>query len=170
MIGVIGATIDVKDQAFGDIEVLVNQIQKLVGWNVNDGVAAGQANLYFADKRTIAASGNDPLDLQGIVGTTALTNLRGAVLFAKLKAILVLADPANNVANNVQVTRPASNGVPFLLAGGDGFNLGPGAFAILADPNLAGLATVTPGTGDLITMVNTAGVNSVDYWIVLIGT
>jgi hypothetical protein len=56
------------------------------------------------------------------------------------------------------------------LAAGDGVSIGPGGCFLIADPSLAGLGTVTPGTGDLITVTNAAGGTGVDYEIMIVGT
>lgn len=127
------------------------------------GAGAGQADMIWHDRRTIAASATDSLDLAG----TALQNPFGANLtFARLKMIFVRAAAANT--NNVNVVRPASNGVPWALAAGDGFAVKPGGLFLWHDPSAAG-AVVTAGTGDLIDIVNSAGGTSVEYDVVLVG-
>lgn len=126
------------------------------------GVAINQADLVFTDTRTIAASGNEDLDLAG-----SLVDAYGTTLtFARLKVLLVVAAAAN--ANNVRVTRPASNGVPIFLAASDGLDVRPGGFAFLAAPDATAYA-VTAGTGDLINVANSSSGTSVTYDVVLIG-
>jgi hypothetical protein len=66
----------------------------------------------------------------------------------------------------VQVTRPATNGVPIFLAAGDGHNLGPGDFVLRTYRN--GI-TVTPATGDLIHITNGGAGTNVTYDVVIIG-
>lgn len=128
------------------------------------GVAAGMADLVFADTRTLAASGTEDLDLAG-----ALADAFGAAqVFARVKALVVQADAGNT--NNVQVIRPASNGVPLFMAAGDGVALRPGETLVL----VAGVAdaighVVTAGTGDLLTITNSAGTTGVTYSIMVIG-
>lgn len=130
----------------------------------SNGTGAGQASQMWSDQRTLGASGTENLDLAG-----SLVNTFGVTLtFTKLKVAIFRASAANNAANLVQVTRPASNGVPFLIAAGDGFSLTPGAFAVFCWPDAAAI-TVTAATGDLITVTNSAGTNSVVYDVVLIG-
>lgn len=128
------------------------------------GTGAGQVDRVFTDTRTLAASGNESLDLAG-----TLTDALGATItMARVKAIFVSAAAANT--NDVQVTRPASNGVPFLMAAGDGIALRPGAFMIWGSgsADATGVA-VTAGTGDLITFTNSAGTTSVTYTVVILG-
>jgi SPP1 family predicted phage head-tail adaptor len=108
-----------------------------------DGTAADQANVLFTDTRTLSASATEDLDLAG-----ALANaLGGSAVFAKVKAVLVTASAANT--NNVNVTRPASNGVPLFLAASDGVAVPPGGAFMLAGPGTAGLCTVTAHVGRL---------------------
>jgi hypothetical protein len=129
----------------------------------SNGTGAGQASQVWSDTRTLAASATEDLDL-----AASLVNAFGVTLtFTKIKLIAVRAAAANNVANNVNVTRPASNGVPWLLAAGDGIALHPGA-SIIAQSPLGW--TVTPATGDLVTFTNSAGTNPVTYDVIIIGT
>lgn len=127
-----------------------------------DGVGAGQVDRMFSDTRTLAASASEDLDLAG-----SLTDSFGvAVTMARVKLIYVAAAPGNT--NNVNVTRPGSNGVPWALAAGDGVGLVPGGAFMMFAPNAAGIL-VTSGTGDLITIANSAGGTSVTYDVVILG-
>jgi hypothetical protein len=128
------------------------------------GTGTGQADRVFTDTRTLAGSATESLDLAG-----TLTDAFGATItFVTIKAVIVRAAAANNIANQVQVTRPASNGVAIFMAAGDGISLAPGyAFAWFGSGTGV---TVTPATGDLLTITNSAGTNSVNYDIVVIGT
>jgi hypothetical protein len=96
----------------------------------------------------------------------ALTNAYGTVTFARIKAILIVADAGNT--NNVNFSRPASNGVPLFLAASDGLPIRPGGVFLWACSDATGIA-VTAGTGDLITLTNSAGSTAVTYSIVIIG-
>lgn len=129
-----------------------------------NGTGAGQADVTFVDTRTLAASGTEDLDLAG-----ALTDpLGGAAAFARVKLLVVQAAAGNT--NNVNVTRPASNGAPLFLAAGDGVSLRPGEFLMLAvgAEDATGHA-VTGGTGDLLTVTNSGGGTSVTYSIAVVG-
>jgi hypothetical protein len=122
--------------------------------------AVGQANVLFTDTRTLAASTGEDIDLAG-----ALTDALGAgIAAAEVVAIYVAAAPGNT--NDVQVTRPAANGVPLFLAAGDGFAIGPGDFSLRTYRN--GVA-VAAGTGDLIHVANGGGGTPVTYDIAIIG-
>jgi hypothetical protein len=130
--------------------------------NFANGSGANQANKVFTDTRTLSASGTESLDLAG-----GLTDAFGVTLtFTKIKAIIVTAAAGNT--NSVQVTRPASNGLPLFMAAGDGIPLTPDAVFAAVFPNADGVA-VTAGTGDLLTFTNSAGSTSVTYTIVVVG-
>ena len=126
------------------------------------GTAAGMVDRVFADSRTLIASATEDLDLAGV-----LTDTFGAsITFAKIKAVIVKAAAANT--NDVNVSRPATNGVPLFTAVSSGIGVKPGgAFAWFC----AGTGvTVTAGTGDLITITNSAGGTSVVYDVIILGT
>lgn len=144
------------DLSTPDDPFLYNVLQTL-----SNGTSLGQATQQWHDQRTISASGSDALDLAG-----SLVNAFGVtVTFTKIKAILVRASSGNT--NNVNVTRPASNGFVWFLAAGDGFAIQPGAFNLWVDP--VGV-TVTASTGDLLTLVNSSSGTGVTYDIWILGT
>lgn len=131
-------------------------------FTLTDGTGLNQANRLWSDERTISASATDSLDLAGV-----LTDPFGATLtFARIKGLLIAANSANT--NNVNVTRPASNGVPLFLAAGDGISVPPGGLFTWFAPTAAGVV-VTAATGDLIDMVNSGAGTSVTYQVVVIG-
>lgn len=133
-------------------------------WSVQlaNGTGASQASQVYQLSSTLAGSASTNFDLAG-----TLTNIFGATItFTKIKLLAIKAAAANNVANNLQVARPA-NGLVWFLASGDGFYLAPGAFVIWYDP--AGVA-VTTGTADILTLTNGAGVNTIAYDLLIVGT
>lgn len=145
-----------------DLASVAAKIAAALSVSFTDGAGAGQANVVFNDTRTITASSNEDLDLSG-----SLTNsIGGSAVFARIKAILVKAASGNT--NNVNVTRPASNGVPLFLAASDGIAIKPGGAFLWVAPDASGVA-VTADTGDLINLANSAGSTSVTYDIVIVG-
>jgi hypothetical protein len=145
-----------------DFESASSAINQALSVALTDGTGANQADLIFKDTVTLAASGTADLDLAG-----ALTDIYGAAqVFARLKAIVVTADSGNT--NNVNVTRPASNGVPLFLAASDGIAVRPGGAFVWVAPDATGVA-VTASTGDLLTFTNSAGTTGVTYSVTLIG-
>lgn len=145
-----------------DFESASSAIADSLSVALTDGTGAGQADVIFKDQRTLGASATEDLDLSG-----SLTNIYGVTaVFARIKAILVTAATGNT--NNVNVTRPASNGVPLFLAASDGISVRPGGAFLWVAPDLTGIA-VTASTGDLLTLTNSAGTTGVTYNITIIG-
>lgn len=130
-----------------------------------NGVGANQVNRFFFDERTIAASGTEDLDVAA--GGGLKDPFEAAFELVKLKGIYVFASSLN--VNNVEVSRPAANGVPWLAAAGDKIVLRPGAKLTLTWPDLTAIA-VTAATADLITVNNSGGTTGVTYKIMLVGT
>lgn len=127
------------------------------------GTGANQANMMWHDKRTVAASTDEDLDLAG----TLVNGLGDVQTFARVKALLVSAAAANT--NNVNVTSDGTAGVPGLfLALGDGVVVRPGGLFLWVAPDATG-AVVTPTTGDLLTVANSGAGSTVTYDIVIIG-
>jgi hypothetical protein len=130
--------------------------------SLTTGVAVNQADLLFHDQRTLALSATEDLDLAGV-----LVDAFGAALtFVKVKAIILFAAAAN--ANNVVISRPATNGFPLFTAVSSGTPVLPGGMFLWAGPG-AGI-TVVPATGDLITITNGGAGTPVTYDIIIIGT
>jgi hypothetical protein len=129
-----------------------------------DGSLANQASKLFTDRRTLAASGTEDIDLAGV-----LTDPFGATItFAAIRAMIIAADEANT--NNVVVGGAASNTfVNWVADATDKIVVGPGGLFVIAKPDLAGYA-VTAGTGDLLTIANSGAGTGVTYDLVLLGS
>lgn len=150
-------------QGSTDLSSLVDTLLRDYSQNLSNGTGANQANIWWHDQRTLSASATENLDLAG-----SLVDVFGATkTFTRIKAILVKASSGNT--NAVQVQRASSNGVPLFMAASDGVALTPGALMLLVFPDATGIA-VTAGTGDILTITNSAGSTSVTYDIVIIGT
>lgn len=159
---VVKSSVAITQTGAGDLESATARISESSTLTYTDGAGAGQANLQWSDERTLAASGTENLDLAG-----SLANLLGAAVFARVKYIKITAS-ANNT-NNVNFTRPASNGLAgIFLAAGDGVSIPPGGKFEWGDPGATGVA-VTASTGDLLTVANSAAGTSVTYRIIIIG-
>ncbi len=145
-----------------DLSTVKDELLYNLAITLGNGTGANQANQVFHDQRTVAASSNEDLDLAG-----ALTNAVGdTITFTKVKAVIIKAAAGNT--NNVQVTRPASNGVPLFMAAGDGIALTPGAVFVAVFPDANGVA-VTADTGDLINVANSSSGSGVTYDVIIIG-
>jgi hypothetical protein len=129
-----------------------------------DGSGANQASKLFTDRRTLAASGTEDIDLAGVLADP----FGATVTFAKIRAMFIAADPANT--NNVVVGGAASNGfLGWVADATDKIVVGPGGLFVIAKPDLAGYS-VTAGTGDLLHVANSGGVTGVTYDLVLVGS
>jgi hypothetical protein len=127
------------------------------------GTGTGLADVVWGDTRTLAASATEDLDLAGVL-TGALG---GTVTFARVKFILVTADPGNT--NNVVVGNATTNGFvgPF-GAGTHTVAVQPGGMYMAVAPGATGWP-VTAGTADLLKVANSAAGSSVTYSILLVG-
>jgi hypothetical protein len=129
---------------------------------ITPGTAAlGQADILWADARTLAASATENLDLAGVLAGL----IGGTLTAAEITAIYLEADAGNT--NDVQFFGAASNGFNGPLSGTTPkLTLGPGDCALLT--NLKGW-TVTAGTGDIVLVANSGAGTGVTYKLVLIG-
>ncbi|MFF1416568.1 hypothetical protein [Streptomyces sp. NPDC058280] len=128
------------------------------------GTAAGKADKVFSDRRTIAASSSEDLDLVGVL----LDAFGTAITFARIKGLIVSAAATNS--NNVVVG--AASGSPWaaLLGATHTLTLRPGAsFAVMAGAADAIGYAVTATTADLLKVANSGAGTSVSYDIVIIG-
>lgn len=126
------------------------------------GTGASQADKVFSDQRTLTASATEDLDLAGV-----LTDLLGATItFAKIKAILIKASPANT--NDVIVGGGTNGWFGCFSDLSDKIVIKPGGFFLWAAP-VSGVA-VTAGTVDILKVANSAGSTSVVFDIIIIGT
>ncbi|MFE2353469.1 hypothetical protein [Streptomyces parvulus] len=128
------------------------------------GTGAGKADKVFSDRRTLAASATEDLDLAG----TLVDAFGATITLARVKGIIIAAAAGNT--NNVLVG--AASGSPWatLLNSTGVITLRPGAF--LAVGTGAADATgyvVTATSADLLKVANSAAGSSVTYDIHIIG-
>ena len=134
-----------------------------------DGVGVQQADAFYMNERQVASGANDDVDLSGV-----LLNVYGQVIVnVKLVAIFLINAPKNplTAANITNLTIGAGTN-PFLgFLGGTLPTFGPirpGGFFQLGAGHLSGLGTVTPATGDILRIANTAGAIA-NYQLMLLG-
>lgn len=132
-------------------------------YSLTDGAGLGAANRVWTDRRTLAASATENLDLAGV-----LTDAFGtAITFARIKGIVVAASSANT--NNVVVGGAASNGfINWVGDTSDTIIVRPGGLFVLIAPDATGYA-VTAATGDILKVANSSSGSSVSYDVALIG-
>ncbi|MFE6225480.1 hypothetical protein [Streptomyces sp. NPDC057854] len=128
------------------------------------GTGAGQADRAWSDRRTLAASATEDLDLAGVL----LDAFGATVTFARIKGLYIRAAATN--VNNVIVGAATANAWAALLGATGTLTLRPGA-AIGLTTGAADAATyaVTAGTGDLLKVANSGAGTAVSYDIVIIG-
>lgn len=132
---------------------------------LGSGSGAGKADRMWTDRRQIAASGTDDLDL---LGAALLDPFGAAVTFARVKGLFIAADPTN--VNDLVIGAAASNPWVGLLNSTGTFRLKPGgsaAFIAGVDDGVA-WATVA-ATGDLLRIANGGSGTAVNYDVVIIG-
>lgn len=144
-----------------DLSTVKDWLERTYSIQFDNGTGAGQANNIWHDKRTLTTGTNENLDLAG-----GVTNALGqTTTFTKIRLILFYGLEANT--GLLSVSRPASNGLAFLKAAGDAFELHPDGLFILTNSTTAGI-TVTAGTGDLINVDNASGATQ-NYHVVIVG-
>lgn len=131
--------------------------------NLASGTGAGKADRLFSDRRTLAASATEDLDLSGAL----LDALGGAAAFVRIKGLIISASKDNT--NNVVIGAAAANAWASLLNTTGTITLRPGAVAaFMAGATDTGWS-VTAGTGDILKVANSAGSTGVTYDIVVVG-
>lgn len=131
-------------------------------YGFTNGTAAGKADLCWSDRRTVAASATDTIDLRG----GGLKSIGQSINFAVVTAIIV-RNRSTTSGDILHVGPAAADG--FLGPWVDASDLnvvGPEGVAVFQ--NDGGWA-VTGGSTDSIRIVETGGANAVDYDIFVLG-
>ncbi|MCV0371078.1 hypothetical protein [Filomicrobium sp.] len=159
----IQAAIGAEVSKTADFAAVKQSIPAHAAIKLANGTGTDEADVIFADQRTLNASGNEDLDLTGV-----LENALGeAANFATVKALLIRAASGNT--NDVVVGPAAANGFtgPF-GDDSDRIEIPPGGAFLAAAPN-AGW-DVTAGTGDLLNVANSGAGSPVTYDVIIVGT
>jgi hypothetical protein len=123
---------------------------------LTNGVGNGQADLFWGDERTLAASATEDLDLAGV-----LTDVFGAIINGvKLVAMVVEANAAN--VNDV-VIGAATNPIPLFGGTSGTLAIKPGGAMALIAPQAAGQLTITAATADRLKVANSGAGTAVTY-------
>lgn len=130
-----------------------------------NGTSAGQADMMFADTRTLAPSANEDIDLNG---TTYKTPFGDNLALVRVKGLVVRASATN--VNNVVLGAAAATQWATLLNATGTVTLRPGAvFAAYAGVADATGYAVGAGASDFFRVANSGAGTSVTYDIVIIG-
>ncbi|MEU0084897.1 hypothetical protein [Streptomyces sp. NPDC006274] len=132
---------------------------------LGSGTDTGQADKVWSDRRTLAASTTEDLDLAGVL----LDAFGAAITFAKVKGIYIAAADANT--NDVVIGAAATNTWATLLNATGTITLRPGAsVGAVAGAADATTYAVTAGTGDLLKVANSGAGSAVTYDVVIVGS
>lgn len=162
--GSISAKINLTETALTNLSSVTAKVNPVISLDQSftSGTGLGQMDKKWCDRRTIAASGADTLDLAGV-----LTNEFGAVVtFARVRSLAVKADTGNT--NNVWMGGAAANRFNAALKDSSVVVIEPSAMLLLGGRK-AGY-TVTAGTGDKLLFKNSAGGSTVTYEVCIGGT
>lgn len=160
----ISAAISIIDTAAPDggqtrIEQAVQKIFELL-----NGTANGQADLAFIDQRSVNASSNDDIDLNG-----ALVNARGAAVnFAEVVAVLIINEQIDGTLNTTNLTvggEGSAEAQLWFAAAGDKEVLKPSDISL--HYSKTGWA-VAGGSTDKLRIANASGATNT-YQIAIIG-
>lgn len=164
--GLLRAVINLEHKAAVEItspsETVIDGTSYL-SWDVTDGTGANQADMVFADQRTLGNGASEELDLYG-----GLTDSFGVTQnFARIKGFYIKAASTNT--DTITIGNAAANGWPGFfgaLTHTVVFLPGAGIFAI--SPDAIGWP-VTNATADKLKILNDAAGAAAIYDIVLIG-
>jgi len=123
---------------------------------LTDGTAANQADILWADQRTVASATNDDLDLAGVLSSA----FGATIAAAEIVAILVINKPKTGTANTTNLTIGVGTNPVVGYLGGTSPTVGPlrpGGVFLIASPDVAGVAAVTAATGDILRVANSSG-------------
>lgn len=129
--------------------------------NFSDGTTANKADILWADRRTIAASGEDEIDLAGV-----LADAFGATITA-VEVVAIFVKAADGNTNDV-VLGDATAPIPLFGGTNPTFSVKPGGFFFVAAPNAAGQLTVGAGSTDDLKVANSSSGSSVTYDIAIL--
>lgn len=124
------------------------------GIDLADGTGLGQASRFWSDRRTLATGVGESLDLNGVL----TDGLGASVTFTAIKGILIKSADANTT---ILTVGNIANGLATIFGiATQSFPMQPGELLIKATPSAAG-HVVTPGTADLLRIVNAAGASAI---------
>lgn len=146
------------------LQTVAAVLSQATSYALTSGNGLGQADRLWADQRTIAASGTDSLDLNGVLVDAVGTTLS----LLRVKLIYIAAASGNT--NNVVVGGAGANTfINWVGAAAHTVNVRPGGFLALYAPDATAYG-VTAGTGDILQVANSGAGTPVTYNVVIIGS
>ncbi|MER5769556.1 hypothetical protein [Streptomyces sp. NPDC001985] len=160
----LGISASVYQSKAQDLTVSEDKLAFRRAVHLASGTGAGKADRVYHDRRSLAASASEDLDLAGVL----LDAFGTMITFVRVKGIFVAAADTNS--NNVIIGNATSNAWSSLLGATGTITLRPGASigAMAGVADATGYA-VTTGTADLLKIANSAAGSSVSYDIVIVG-
>ncbi len=155
----VSETLDTPENRSGAITHLID-----ASYNWLDGVAAGQNDIVWSDRRTVGAGATDNIDL---AGGGLLDVFGNAIAFVEVTAIVIRN--RETVAGTRRITFGAAVAAGFAWlfnAAADRISINPGSSYVGWENN--GIA-VGAGVTDVIAIVNTDLANAVTYDIIIVG-
>lgn len=148
-----------------DLSTVVDSARLEYSRTLADGTGTDQASIVWHDQRTIAAGGNDDLDLAGGL-TNTIFGTPVVAAFSKIKAIVIV----NTNTSSGNLLRVGGGPNPFTppFVGGGAAQVEIGADSALLLANKKDGWNVTAGTGDILRIHNPSGV-SITYKIAILG-
>ncbi len=162
--GKINALIQINQATAQDLGQRAAEALLTFSRELSEGSAAGQFNKVFADTRTLAASANEDLDLNG----SSLQDMLGVNL--ALTGVKLLGIKAADTNTNDVILKPGATNGALLGMGAAAHTIAipPGQILLRTNMSAAGW-TVTPATADLINVANGGAGTAVSYSIVVAG-
>ena len=147
-----------SEKAQSEISKTTDRINKIYQSVLSAGSGADQADELWSDSRSIAASGNDDIDLAG-----SLTNAFGdTITFAEVKGVFVY----NSSPNAASILTVGASGGSW-PANPWQANCGPNGMFVQFEPESG--ETVTATTADTLRITNQDGTNTATYDIIIVG-
>lgn len=168
----LGTSIGTTARKSLDLSTPESKVSQAKNFSTTFGTGLGKADQLFHDRRIVAASTSDDLDLAGV-----LTNaFGGTITFASIKAIVLYnrSDEtwgAHSVATDATIAVGGAAANEFqgpMEAAGDAIVVPAGGLFVITKPETAGWP-VTADTGDILRIENLDGTDEAMYDIFLIG-
>jgi hypothetical protein len=156
----ISATINNPKALQAPVQAVLNLAQSQA---FTSGTGALQADRLWADTRTIAISGTDPLDLAGV-----LVDAVGTVMTLARVKLLYIAAAATNT-NNLILGNGTNPFINWVGAAAHTVTVRPGGTFLLMAPDVTGYV-VTGATGDIFQVANSGAGTTVTYNVVIMGS
>lgn len=151
----VGMKLNAGDSSLSDDQVKADEAFSI---NFTNGTGAGQADLMYQVRGSLASSGTDTYDLDA---GTLEDRFGNGLTFVKVKAV-ILSHTSSSSASSIAMAGDFTTTIKLpqqnLVAGGAHESHDPTGW------------TVTASTADVITVVNNDGSNTATYDLYIIGT